>query len=479
MSSEPERPIEKLLRTRARQRREQAGKDWEIHPATRRLLQQEVSQRFGRKIEPAASWFNRLLSQGWFKPAAALGGVAVAVAITWAVLQAPPADKTSPELLAKNESRQAAGTASSAVSSAFDAKKQSAPDRPTEASGRLLKEEIAKDGRVPFDDKRLWAAETAKQVAASGGPPAAAPALIPPQGSTSDREATPSIVVNGPELRSESSLTVAQPASPQILSALDQAKTKSSPTVVVQNLATAAPANQVVLSGATTEAGSRIQPAAAFGQANFALASAPASVLPTVLGYFAQSQAPAGNNRSLQLLRNGNEAARKASKAEVSEQPNNQILPSFRMEQAGPELRLIDKDGSVYSGPVQGFTSLQLQTGVSGGPIESQARSGTAGLGLKSTQLPSTQFVFQVIGTNRTSNQRVVFSGKLIADTNLIARILSTRDQPVDSLGRADTQRGIPQNPPATGMRVSGTALIGQDQQLQIDAVPIAPPPRE
>jgi hypothetical protein len=43
MPQEPERPIEKILRDSARERREQAGHSWELHPANRRLLRQEVA----------------------------------------------------------------------------------------------------------------------------------------------------------------------------------------------------------------------------------------------------------------------------------------------------------------------------------------------------------------------------------------------------------------------------------------------------
>src|SRR5436190_9784425 len=42
---EPERQIEKVLRTFAKKRREQAGPPFELHPADRRLLQGEVARQ--------------------------------------------------------------------------------------------------------------------------------------------------------------------------------------------------------------------------------------------------------------------------------------------------------------------------------------------------------------------------------------------------------------------------------------------------
>ena len=48
---EPERKIEKLLRAYAQKRRAAAGDPLKLHPATRRLLQDEVSRR-APKPEP-------------------------------------------------------------------------------------------------------------------------------------------------------------------------------------------------------------------------------------------------------------------------------------------------------------------------------------------------------------------------------------------------------------------------------------------
>src|ERR1044071_4288496 len=48
-----ERPIEKLLRRYAKKRRDDTGAPPELHPATRRLLQGEVSRQFPKaRAEP-------------------------------------------------------------------------------------------------------------------------------------------------------------------------------------------------------------------------------------------------------------------------------------------------------------------------------------------------------------------------------------------------------------------------------------------
>src|SRR5262245_51183379 len=47
-----ERPIEKLLRTTAQKRAEDAGEPLSPHPATRRMLQSEVASVYGRSPNP-------------------------------------------------------------------------------------------------------------------------------------------------------------------------------------------------------------------------------------------------------------------------------------------------------------------------------------------------------------------------------------------------------------------------------------------
>ena len=82
--SELERPIEKLLQASAEERRRQAGGPFELHPATRRLLQGEVARQYGAPNAakaPLRPWF-----QFWPRLAWSLGTFLVlgmAALITW------------------------------------------------------------------------------------------------------------------------------------------------------------------------------------------------------------------------------------------------------------------------------------------------------------------------------------------------------------------------------------------------------------
>src|SRR5947209_2046193 len=103
MPPDPEKPIEKLLRHWSRRRRDAAKDSWEIHPATRKLWQQAVAQRFGRKQEPKPGWFAGLMQVGWVRPAGALCGVLLLTLAVWSLFLRP-----SPKSSANMASSQAA-----------------------------------------------------------------------------------------------------------------------------------------------------------------------------------------------------------------------------------------------------------------------------------------------------------------------------------------------------------------------------------
>jgi len=76
MPSEPENKIEELLKAYAKKRREDAGAPFELHPATRKLLQGEVARRQPAAGTAAPSFF-QLLAKLW--PGVAVAGAMVVV----------------------------------------------------------------------------------------------------------------------------------------------------------------------------------------------------------------------------------------------------------------------------------------------------------------------------------------------------------------------------------------------------------------
>ena len=92
---------------------------------------------------------------------------------------------------------------------------------------------------------------------------------------------------------------------------------------------------------------------------------------------------------------------------------NPNVLVAFSVEQAQESLKMIDSDGSVYSGfvsrtpkaarePAEAMKKAVAQDGVATATAEDQK-----------TQ-PLRLFSFRVSGTNRTLNQDVVFTGNFL-----------------------------------------------------------------
>src|SRR2546426_11957142 len=85
MPMELERQIEKLLRACAKKRRDQAGGPFELHPATRRLLQSEVARQFAKERPQPRSFSERLMGL-WPRAVWGIGllvVVAVATSLWW------------------------------------------------------------------------------------------------------------------------------------------------------------------------------------------------------------------------------------------------------------------------------------------------------------------------------------------------------------------------------------------------------------
>src|SRR5262245_42008128 len=104
-NSDPNVPMENLLKAYAKQRREQAGESHEMHPATRRLLQGEVRRQFpnpARADHSTAASAKGLFHLSWRSLAFGLGLVVVMVGFVWTGSRL--ADKGGPTVrLAKRE----------------------------------------------------------------------------------------------------------------------------------------------------------------------------------------------------------------------------------------------------------------------------------------------------------------------------------------------------------------------------------------
>ena len=472
MSSEPERPIEKLLRASARQRREQGGEHWEMHPATRRNLQNEVAARFGRKTKRSGSRPVWLLFQGWLKPLAALGVLACVSIAIWVSVHSGVANKRE-QLLAKNEPAQNAPAASQ-ISAPTAANKVELPRSEMEERAAVAKSLGTADNTPKSGPPSpLEETELAKQPAllversitpqVAGNPPgtmAQVPASNP--GLTKDNQAASA----DRAFRARYGLSSPQPAAGTAPSALPAVAAAGSITPPASDQLTALAVPVAASAGASL--------------ANFSAVVANNGFSTGLVQYgrFAASQNTVGPMFS------GRAASRLSAapmKKEIQNAKANQILVSFRVEQSGQDLRIIDNDGSVYSGPVQGTgprlsPAGQEQAQTSGTPA-ALTRSAliVASRDSQTTQQPPVQLFFKVSGTNHSSNQQVVFSGALNADTNLLQAVAANPDQSSNRGISFDKLSISPAPKQLTNMRLSGKAVIGGTEEVGIEAVPVSP----
>ena len=497
MANEPEHPVEKLLRAAAKKRRHEAGAPLELHPATRRLLQGEVARTFAKPTRESRS-FIETLGQLWPRIA---GGIAIfALLVLAGYMLLPVPDKSKREaLMAKNEPMPRArpsvqppppplstvattpispGAAMEPNPSAV-ALAEPAPSAPTKYF-RLL-------GVQPQPpSKDIAAAPTdpeAKEKPASGAAPLwadrqkTADAIIAASGSTIAQ--APSGSVNGAYQRQLG--FAGKPVSPA-----GEPAAPASPAPVT----TTAPATSL---GAADQSAKQLgdkadQPSFAYKSPPVvASANRPKSSSAVTDGLLKSAEDDRLEVRSIGVSQRFAQVApvpkAKSSGAEKAT-PSHSVLASFEVEQAGPELRIVDGDGSVYSGYVQiaDVARRRLAAPAEAPAVTRAPRAKDGVLEEKSwasgnaDQPAPPAYFFRVAGTNRSLHKKVVFTGNLMAATN------SASFQPYTNIlslgGGLARQRAGSAQPnllPLLNSRISGKVVVGNGKAVEINALPTSP----
>jgi hypothetical protein len=84
MPPESEHGLEQVLRAWVKKRRAEQGKDFELHPATRRLLLAEVVRRYPKRVEPTVPW-RLALGRLWGRTVSVVGLFAILAVAAWAL----------------------------------------------------------------------------------------------------------------------------------------------------------------------------------------------------------------------------------------------------------------------------------------------------------------------------------------------------------------------------------------------------------
>ncbi|HWH71293.1 MAG TPA: hypothetical protein VNT26_18055, partial [Candidatus Sulfotelmatobacter sp.] len=425
---EPERPIEKLLRAFAKKRRDETGEPLGLNPATRRRLQNEVARQFGPAAQPQGSRW-QTLRQLWPRLAWGLGALAV-LAVAAALLLPSLGHHPSQTTLARNEPLPEAAPVSQTSPAAIPAPAPAAApvEAPQEApaAGRALADRPAASASGATPSRDWIRAEADKDVAGASREPVAR--------EKADMAATP-LSASRKQLE-EAKVADSSPVSSNLPATPEMYARRYG--MAGGGIATS-PAPLPPIASVPTEqrpaAESQPQPPPAMtNQLGLAANSA------ALASWSSQSAAPGTNGLGRQLFADALRAdqglaqaqsfvqAPSGAKAKASrlakagaEKP---ILNSFQVVQLGQELRVIDRDGSVYVGNFQA-------TGTSPSPSAPATQKPVLSKELRTTQqkleassaFPNQQaaanYSFRVIGTNQSLQQRVVFTGNLLPATSL------------------------------------------------------------
>jgi hypothetical protein len=425
---EPERPIEKLLRVFAKKRRGQAGAPTEMPPATRRLLQNAAARRASKGGEE--SFFLRLLALFRRRAAFIVCLVAVGLVGTWWWQNST----VTRYIHTRREQQTAKATAPAESKAPSD----SAPPAPAPALKAENERPLSPDLASQRKSGREIAGNNVKQ---QEMPPAAAPA----------KERADADLQADAISRSASNLGY--------------------PVAVAGRLSELSKVtNAMVAADASLSRDRRVT--------NFEIAAAGASSSPANGASINGPLADGASIRYYQIPQekkeldaptrlpekladvHGNSPAAAAVSAPAA------VLTSFAVERNGGEMRIVDGDGSVYTGVVKpgsppNLAAVAVSSVASAAPRAEELRD------KKDAGETAQDFYFQVSGTNQSLKRSIVFTGRFLALTNGMR--LETNGTFAGGAAGA-----ILKNQPASGPYIEGTVLMDGAAKTEIRAVPAA-----
>jgi len=528
MPDEPNRNLDEQLSAWARKRRDEAGAPFELHPATRKLLQDEVARTFQKKsVEPTAT------PAGWWKlfwPRFAFAGSLCLGMVILAGLLLPS--------LAKSKSK-----AQQIALLRQQEKFRSADSEPRDAPAQIVPNSSVAHAVEP--PVRHLGDEAGKSAVAGSQPPAA-PSLA---------ENKPS----EPEVRFKAELKEVRLKAGQPASVEERQLSEKSSQVILSDKAkeampagTAAPARDAYAEKESDRLRQR-----------YALVPAQAGAVTSATSAFANEQKPpaksatppgaapqfaldggnvgqrAGNvsgrgfvggtssntasgvnlafsrpekaattdgivslaaQRETDRLGTGNVYSYSAispapapqrfaqvreHRVNLNSPPMPNVLISFQLVQNGRQIRVVDADGSIYDGAIElppteeaMRRSIPVQTAATDlkKNIEPEAkRIESVAAAPADEGFSSQNAFFRVAGTNITMKQLVVFEGNFLARSNqanetVVGAKLSA-EQSAAAVGRQSLSQKVQQTPSAL---IRGQAIIGPSNRIEIYAAPVS-----
>jgi hypothetical protein len=427
---EPERKIEKLLRAYAQKRRAAAGDPLKLHPATRRLLQDEVSRRAPKPEpeEPSVSLW-QLFRQKW----AFLFGFALMVFLG-AMLLFP----------ALSESKKRAQSVS-----ALNNLKQIG------AAAQMVAGE--NNGKLPATLDELTNGLVSRQTLSD--PVSGKPFVYVAGNKNLDKLESNDVLAYSPADKDGRAVLLADGqvefADRKRFSELTNPKSVA--FVMAENMARAEPAKRV----ANEPAPATTPPVVLEAAGELKEQSTGGGAMLTF------EQAAAANQQN--LYRNTSLSAQKVS-----------VLQSFQMVQNGDVVSVVDRDGSVYHGSMQVALEKEKEEAKAMAPGDEVLPAQLSTRADQQRGIPqqaAQNYFFRVAGVNRTLKQNVVFSGTVEAlpgaPTNA-TQTFAGGGIGGGAGGQSNLQVSTNQQQSLlSNSRVVGTAVIDQTNQIEINAVPV------
>jgi type II secretory pathway pseudopilin PulG len=425
---EPERKIEKLLRAYAQKRRAAAGDPLKLHPATRRLLQDEVSRHAPKPEpeEPSVSLW-QLFRQQW----AILFGFALMVFLgAMLFLPAVSASKKRAQSISAMNNLQQIGVAAQMVAGENNGKLPATLDELTNGlvSRQTLTDPVSGKPFVYVAGSKNLEKLESNDVLAYSPADKAGRAVLLADGRVEFAEGERFAELTNPK---------------SVAFVMAEKMTSAEPAKTVANEPVPATMPPVVL-GAAGEL--KEQPAGS-------------GAMPTF------EQTAAANQQN--LYQNMSVSAKKVS-----------VLQSFQMVQNGDVVSVVDRDGSVYHGSVQVELEKDKEAAEAMAPkeeaplVQSLARADQQE---RNPQPTAQNYFFRVAGVNRTLKQNVVFSGTVEAVPGALTNALQTfAGGGGGGGGQSNLQDSTNQQQSLlSNSRVVGTAVIDQTNQIEINAIPV------
>lgn len=485
--------IEQQLQEYAKRRHEAVGTP-EMHPATRQMLQAEVKQRFGatKATDRTAGW-------AWFWPRLAFACGAFAVLGIVAMFALPPGKKKQDGfVLAKLDEANKPQPMAAALEASPG---KAAPISPAEAAS----DEIRVTVPVP-------------PVVLSGDVPSA----------------TVTPVRDGNALTRRASRVEADPQLDRLVSAKAFSKQPADEEVAIMKPNTASKTDEsdrIPMASAPKEA--RAMKSAGAWNAKSDASRLDSKMVPVVVaGQISGKDAPSTDlqqNLSLKMSSNTGQRYRNAALMK-NEKKSDQltVLDEFTVAQNGEVLTIVDRDGSIYNGfarlapesrqnfagnnriehenPVQSVPNTG-NGGRAGAALDQRAMNRafvqtqnapatTLDIEGQSQVSPQSQlnfnaiemanYDFRVEGTNRSLNQRVVFTGNIshvsqngmvsLADNNLqtgsnVSNSQTFRQQQnVTQFNQSYSNNG--QQLPTMNNYINGRVVVGNKREVELNALP-------